>query len=108
MEKNPELIYNRYSMNNLKQLQGLDELIALNKAIDSIYYKDYSSERNQNLTEHIMKAIKLIDSNLQTPNSLSKQELSFLYYSKSMLLDKLPEYSKTAEESASKSVSSLT
>jgi hypothetical protein len=51
-----------------------------------------------------MEAVKLIDHNLQNINVLNKTEISFLYFTKSMCLDKLPEYSKQAEESASKSV----
>ncbi len=51
-----------------------------------------------------MDAVKLIDQNLQNINTLNKNEISFLYFTKSMCLDKLSEYSKQAEESASKSV----
>ena len=51
-----------------------------------------------------MDLLKLIDSNLQNSNQLSKEEVSFLYLIKSFSLDKLPEYSKESEESASKSV----
>ncbi len=51
-----------------------------------------------------MDAVKLMDQNLQNINALNKNEISFIYFTKSMCLDKLPEYSKQAEESASKSV----
>lgn len=51
-----------------------------------------------------MEAVKLMDLNLQNINGLNKTEISFLYFTKSMCLDKLPDYSKQAEESASKSV----
>jgi hypothetical protein len=51
-----------------------------------------------------MEAIKIIDNSLQNSNILSKNELAFLYFTKSHSLDKLPEYSKQAEESASKLV----
>ena len=37
-------------------------------------------------------------------NILNKTEISFLFFTKSLCLDKLPDYSKNAEESASKSV----
>ena len=37
-------------------------------------------------------------------NTLSKVETGFLYFAKSVLLDKLPDYSKQAEEAATKSV----
>lgn len=51
-----------------------------------------------------MEIIKLIDYNLQNSNILNKIEISFLYFTKSLCLDKLPDYSKSAEESASKSL----
>jgi hypothetical protein len=51
-----------------------------------------------------MDLTKLIDEVLQNQNILNKTELAFLYLTKSITLDKLPEYSKQAEESASKSV----
>ncbi len=51
-----------------------------------------------------MEAVKIIDTSLQNSNILNKNELAFLYFTKSHLLDKLPEYSKQAEESASKLV----
>ncbi len=65
---------------------------------------DYSDTRNSKLNVLIMDCVKLIDQNLANMNILNKHEISFLYFTKSMLLDKLPEYSKQAEESASKSV----
>jgi len=51
-----------------------------------------------------MEIIRIIDENLQNTNSLTKTEISFLYFTKSLCLDKLPDYSKSSEESASKSV----
>jgi hypothetical protein len=60
--------------------------------------------RNEFLKTDIMEAIKIIDYSLQNTNILSKNELAFLYFTKSHILDKLPEYSKQAEESASKLV----
>jgi hypothetical protein len=51
-----------------------------------------------------MELIKIIDEILQNSNILNKTELAFLYFTKSFCLDKLPDYSKQAEESASKSV----
>lgn len=51
-----------------------------------------------------MDFVKIIDKILENINQLSKKEIGFLYFTKSMTLDKLPEYSKVAEESASKSV----
>ena len=56
------------------------------------------------LKNSIMEIIRIIDENLQNTNSLTKTEISFLYFTKSLCLDKLPDYSKSSEESASKSV----
>ena len=76
----------------------------MNEKIDNIYFNDYSNDRGENLKKFIFEIIKIIDENLQNSNILSKNEISFLYFIKSLCLDKLPEYSKIAEESASKSV----
>jgi tetratricopeptide (TPR) repeat protein len=54
-----------------------------------------------------LELTKVIDEILQNQNILSKKELAFLYFTKSISLDKLPEYSKQAEDSASKSVNIL-
>lgn len=72
--------------------------------IEDIYYTNYGNERNNLLKSAIMDLLKIIDFNLQNSNKLDKTEISFLYLVKSISLDKLPEYSKQAEESASKSV----
>jgi len=73
--------------------------------VNSLYFTDYSKDRSENLKRIIFDLIKIIDDNLQNSNILSKNEIAFLYLNKSLCLDKLPEYSKIAEESASKSVS---
>ncbi len=72
--------------------------------VNNIYFTDFSNMRNEFLKTDIMEAIKIIDYSLQNTNILSKNELAFLYFTKSHILDKLPEYSKQAEESASKLV----
>lgn len=82
----------------------IEKIKDLSCKIDEIYFTDYSQERNNKLNTPIMEAVKMIDQNLQNINVLNKTEISFLYFTKSMCLDKLPEYSKQAEESASKSV----
>ena len=51
-----------------------------------------------------MDLIKIIDEKLQNSNILSKNEIAYLYFLKSLSLDRLPDYSKQAEESASKSL----
>lgn len=88
------IIYNKY----------LDEIRSLNEKINSLYFTDYSNDRSDNLKKLIFEIIKIIDDNLQNSNILAKNEIAFLYLTKSLCLDKLPEYSKIAEESASKSV----
>jgi hypothetical protein len=72
--------------------------------VNDIYFTKFSQSRNDLLKTNIMEAIKIIDNSLQNSNILNKNELSFLYFTKSHCLDKLPEYSKQAEESASKLV----
>ena len=56
------------------------------------------------MKSNIADVIKIIDESLQNSNILNKTELAFLYFTKSHCLDKLPDYTKQAEESASKSV----
>jgi len=72
--------------------------------VNILYFIDYSKDRSENLKKNIFDLIKIIDENLQNSNILTKNEIAFLYFTKSLCLDKLPEYSKVAEESASKSV----
>eukprot|EP00340_Litonotus_pictus_P000911 CAMPEP_0170528620 /NCGR_PEP_ID=MMETSP0209-20121228/14147_1 /TAXON_ID=665100 ORGANISM="Litonotus pictus, Strain P1" /NCGR_SAMPLE_ID=MMETSP0209 /ASSEMBLY_ACC=CAM_ASM_000301 /LENGTH=278 /DNA_ID=CAMNT_0010819985 /DNA_START=34 /DNA_END=871 /DNA_ORIENTATION=- len=72
--------------------------------IDDIFYTNYSNERNKILKDEILSTIKVLDEYLSNMNQLKKQEISFIYFSKSFLLDKLPEYSKVAEDSANKSL----
>jgi hypothetical protein len=72
--------------------------------VNDIYFLNFTNSRNELLKNFIMDAIKIIDNSLQNSNILNKNELSFLYFIKSHCLDKLPEYSKQAEESASKLV----
>lgn len=72
--------------------------------VNEIFFTNYSESRNESLKTYIMDAVKIIDNSLQNSNILNKNELAFLYYTKSHLLDKLPEYCKQAEESASKLV----
>lgn len=94
--------FKKGDLNNIKEIESINQLI---EKIDEIYFTNYSSTRNDLLKSAIMEIIKIIDENLQNTNILNKTEISFLYFTKSMCLDKLPDYSKHAEESASKSVS---
>ena len=99
-----ELISNHFNLDSMKNIKNLEEIKKLFNTLEELYYTNYKSERNDILKSTIMDLLKLIDSNLQNSNQLSKEEVSFLYLIKSFSLDKLPEYSKESEESASKSV----
>ena len=102
MENN--LIYNHFKLEELKNINNIESIKALIDKINEIYFTIYSNERNDLLLLEINKMIKIIDDNLQNSNQLNKTEISFLYFTKSLCLDKLPNYSKQAEESAAKSV----
>lgn len=98
------LIYNHFNLSEFTNITSLNKITELSDLINDIYYTNYTLSRNDELKNNILFLTKLIDENLQTSNQLSKSEISFLYFTKSLCLDKLPEYSKQAEESASKSV----
>jgi hypothetical protein len=98
------LIFEHFNTNELGSILKIDFIKEMIYEVDNIYFTDYTSTRNEQLKTKIMDLIKLIDDNLQNTNMLNKIEISFLYFAKSMCLDKLPDYSKQAEESASKSV----
>jgi hypothetical protein len=102
MENN--LIYNHFRLEDLKNVASLDKINDISRNIDEVFFFDYSEKRSEILKEKIIEVIKLIDENLNNPNVLTKQEISFLYFIKSLCLDKLPEYWKVAEDSANKSV----
>ena len=97
-------ISNHFDTSTMKNIQDLNSIQELFDKIEEIYFTNYKTERNELLKTSIMSLLKLIDSNLQNSNQLTKEEISFLYFIKSLSLDKLPEYSKQSEESASKSV----
>ncbi len=102
MENN--LIYNHFRVEDMKNISSLDKINQISQKIDEVFFFDYSEKRNEVLKEKIIEIIKIIDENLNNTNFLTKQEISFLYFIKSLCLDKLPEYSKIAEDSANKSV----
>ena len=97
-------IFNTFDKEKLKGIQNLNEIINLHEKIENIYFTNYKQERNNLLKDSIFELLKLIDSTLQDGSVLSKYEISCLYCIKSFALDKLPEYSKQSEESASKSL----
>ena len=98
------LIYNHFKIDLMTNINYLERIKELSKEIDEVYFLDYSHKRNELLKEKIIDLLKLVDENLNNINNLNKNEISFLYFIKSLCLDKLPEYSKIAEESANKSV----
>lgn len=97
-------ISNHFDTSTMKNIHDLNSIQELFDKIEEIYFTNYKTERNELLKTSIMSLLKLIDSNLQNSSQLTKEEISFLYFIKSLSLDKLPEYSKQSEESASKSV----
>ena len=86
---------------NLTNVQNIEEKT---EKITEIYYTNFAENRNDILKNSIMELIKIIDENLQNSNILTKNEIAYLYFLKSLSLDRLPDYSKQAEESASKSL----
>ncbi len=93
--------FNLEKMENIKNIKEIESLFA---KVEEIYFTNYKSDRNELLKTSILNLIKIINDNLQISNSLTKEEIAFLYSVKSFALDKFPEYSKESEESASKSV----
>lgn len=100
-------IFEHFKLDEMKNLQNKEEIVKLSDVIEEIYYTNYKAERNELLKTNILNLLKILDENLQQSNSLTKDEISFLYCIKSQSLDKLPEYSKQSEDSASKSVSKI-
>ena len=97
------LFYN-FDIEKLNQIKNLKNIQSLYEKIEEIYFTNYKTERNELLKTSILELIKIIDDNLQLSNTLSKEEISFLYSVKSFALDKFPEYTKESEDSASKSI----
>lgn len=94
-----------FDVTKFVNLKNYDELKRIFLKIEEVYYTYYKSERNELLQTNILSLLKLIDEHLQNSNQLLKEEISFLYFIKSLSLDKLPEYSKDSEDSVNKSVS---
>ena len=96
-----------FDVSKFEHLKNYEELKTLFLDIEKVYYTFYKKEREEKLEESINKLIKLIDAHLQSNKQLSKEEISFLYFIKSLSLDKLPKYSKESEDSVNKSVSTI-
>ena len=97
-------LFSNFDIEKLNQIKNLKYIQSLYEKIEEIYFTNYKTERNELLKTSILESIKIIDDNLQLSNTLSKEEISFLYSVKSFALDKFPEYTKESEDSASKSV----
>ena len=94
-----------FDISTFEHINNYEEIKSLFLDIEKIYYTFYKKEREEKLEESINKLIKLIDNHLQSNKQLSKDEISFLYFIKSLSLDKLPKYCKESEDSVNKSVS---
>ena len=80
---------------SIKNINNIEEIKVLIANIDEIFLSYFKEDRNDLLKSKISEVIKLIDDNLtMSSNTLSKVETGFLYFAKSVLLDKLPDYSK--------------
>ena len=97
-------LFSNFDIEKLNQIKNRKNIQSLYEKIEEIYFTNYKTERNELLKTSILELIKIIDDNLQLSNTLSKEEISFLYSVKSFALDKFPEYTKESEDSASKSV----
>jgi len=93
-----------FKIEDFKNIKDVNDIESKIHKINQVYYTDFSESRNETLKTLIMDLIKIIDENLQNSNILSKNEIAYLYFLKSLSLDRLPDYSKQAEESASKSL----
>lgn len=102
-EKSQDIL-NRFKREELKSIDKLEEIIQFIDKVEKIFYTDYSNDRNNLLKKEILDSIKILDEYLSNINILCKAEVSFIYFCKSFLLDRLPEYSKVAEDSATKSL----
>lgn len=98
------IISKEFQNTNLKNIEKIDDIINSINKINEVYFTYYNPDRNNLLKDQIMSGIKIIDDYLVNSHNLTKNEISFLYYSKTQLFDKLPEYNKIAEDSANKSL----
>lgn len=103
-KKDISILTDHFNIDNMKAIKDINEILNMFNTIENVYFTNYKTERDELLKKEIMSLLKLLDLNLQNSSQLSKDEISFLYFVKSLSLDKLPEYSKESEESASKSV----
>lgn len=102
-DKTPSIL-SRFNKNDLKSLDKLDQIFEGIEEVSLLYYSNYTVDRNKILKDKILEIVKILDDYLSNINQFGKKEMAFIYFSKTYLLDKLPEYSKIAEESANKSL----
>lgn len=97
---------NQFNLNEIRTISQKDissiesHLISLEETFLSVF----SFQRNEILKGKLSNIVKIIDEYLSNQNILSRQELAFLYFVKSLVLDKSPEFSKICEECANKSL----
>ena len=106
LNNNNYILLKQFEIKNLKNIKNLDMLNLVISQTTKEFYTNYSSTRKDAIKDICMKGINIIDDNLKNKSIylLSKNENSFLTFAKAWLFDKLPEYSKTAEDSANKSI----
>lgn len=106
LNNNNYILLKQFEIKNLKNIKNLDMLNLVISQTTKEFYTNYSSTRKDAIKDICMKGINIIDDNLTNKSIylLSKNENSFLTFAKAWLFDKLPEYSKTAEDSANKSI----
>jgi len=97
---------NQFNINEIKSIskQDISKIESELTELEETYLSVFSNDRNEILKRQISITVKHIDQYLSNQNALSRQELAYLYFIKSLVLDKAPEYTKTSEECANKSL----
>ena len=73
-----------FKIEEFKNVTNVNEYEIKIEKISEIYYTDFSEKRNDVLKTNIMDLIKIIDEKLQNSNILSKNEIAYLYFLKSL------------------------
>lgn len=103
-EKKNHVLLEQFKKQDFVNISNYEEIESNIELINELHFTYHKSDRNTVLKDKIMQSIKIVDDYLQNMNQINKKEISFLFFAKSVLLDKLPEYSKVAEDSANKSL----
>lgn len=104
MDKKDYILLEQFQIKDLSSLPEIQSISDCISKVANIYFTNYSTDRNNLLKEESMAGIKIIDDSLLNMNNYTKLQVSFLFFVKSWLFDKLPEYSKAAEDSANKAL----